>query len=109
MKPDHCARLLAALAAPERLRIIHFLGDGPRNVTEIARMLGTNAVNVCHHMGVLRHAGLVRSRKQGRFVFYSLRPGLLQREETAGGIEFLNLGCCRLEVPRKGKPAGDSG
>ncbi len=90
-----CAAKLAALAAPERLRILTFLRDGPRNVGEIAEMLDTPAVNVSHHMHVLTHARLVTRRKQGRFVYYALMPGVLETE----GEDRLNLGCCRLELP----------
>ncbi len=54
-------------------------------------------VNVSHHLTVLRHAGLVESRKQGRFVLYTLSPGLLQIE--GGEADHLDLGCCRLELP----------
>ena len=56
LQPNRCAELLSALAAPERLRIVRFLREGPRNVTEIAEMLGTTVVNVSHHLAVLRHA-----------------------------------------------------
>ena len=75
-------------------------------------MLGAPPVNVSHHLAVLRQAGMVRNRKQGRFVYYSLPPGLLQQAADADPIEFLNLGCCRLEVPRseeEGSDAGDLG
>jgi DNA-binding transcriptional ArsR family regulator len=106
IQPSRCAKLLAALAAPERLKIIRFLRGGPHNVTEIADMLRTAPVNVAHHMGVLRQASIVRSRKRGRFVFYSLTPGFLQMEEQVGGVEYLDLGCCRLEVPQAGGRAG---
>jgi DNA-binding transcriptional ArsR family regulator len=98
IQPTRCARQLGALAAPERIKIIRFLRDGPRNVTEIAEMLHTAAVNVAHHMGVLRQAGIVRNRKEGRFVYYSLTPGFLQ-DAQEGGKQYLDLGCCRLEVP----------
>jgi DNA-binding transcriptional ArsR family regulator len=98
LKPTLCADKLAALAAPERLRIVRFLRDGEKNVTEIADMLKTPPVNVAHHMTVLRHAGIVFSRKQGRFVYYALTPGFLQ---VAEGKDYLDLGCCRLEVPCK--------
>jgi len=98
MQSQQCAQVLSALAAPERLRIIQFLREGPRNVTEIAEMLQAPLVNVSHHMSVLRHAHLVESRKQGRFVLYSLAPGLLQAGDEGQG-ERINLGCCKLEVP----------
>jgi DNA-binding transcriptional ArsR family regulator len=97
IKPGPCAEKLNALAAPERIKIVRFLAAGPHNVTEIAAMLRTAPVNVAHHMSVLRQAGIVRSQKRGRFVYYSLTPGFHHSER---GVEFLNLGCCRLEVPR---------
>jgi DNA-binding transcriptional ArsR family regulator len=89
--------MLAALAAPERLKIIRFLRDGPRNVGEIAEMLQTAMVNVSHHLGVLKNSGLVESEKQGRFVRYSLSPGVLQDGEKT--VENLDLGCCQLKLP----------
>ena len=100
LEPKRCAELLSALAAPERLKIVRFLADGPHNVTEIADMLGVAAVNVSHHLNVLKHAGLIRGTKRGRFVHYALRPGVLEEVEAAGvPREALNLGCCRLELP----------
>jgi hypothetical protein len=55
---------------------------------------------------VLRTAGLIVGRKRGRFVFYALRPGVLEAA-VASGVpkEALNLGCCRLELPCSGRPA----
>jgi DNA-binding transcriptional ArsR family regulator len=96
-----CAELLAALAAPERLKIVRFLADGPQNVTSIAKMLKLeNVVNVSHHLTVLKHAGLIRGNKKGRFVWYSLCPGVLDEAVDAGvPTEALNLGCCKLEIP----------
>ena len=35
---------------------------------------GAEVVNVSHHLGVLRHAGVVLDEKQGRFVVYRLHP-----------------------------------
>lgn len=97
LRPDRCAAKLGALAAPERLRIVRFLTGGGRNVSEIAEMLKARPINVSHHLGVLRNAGIVRSRKRGRFVLYSLRPGVLA--DGGDGAVHLNLGCCRLVVP----------
>lgn len=101
LQPKRCAELLGALAAPERLKIVRFLADGEQNVTAIAKMLKlVNVVNVSHHLTVLKHAGLIRGKKQGRFVWYSLRPGVLEEAVEAGiPREALNLGCCRLELP----------
>ena len=100
LEPQKCARLLGALAAPERLKIVRFLSDGPRNVTQIADMLKVAPVNVSHHLNVLKQAGLIRGKKQGRFVHYGLRPGILEDAVNAGvPRDALNLGCCKLELP----------
>jgi DNA-binding transcriptional ArsR family regulator len=96
IQPKRCAELLGALAAPERLQIVRLLQDGPKNVSELAQLMKSSFVNVSHHLSVLRHAGLVRNKKQGRFVLYSLTPGVLQPEDK----EHLDLGCCRLEIPK---------
>jgi DNA-binding transcriptional ArsR family regulator len=99
-KADRCARMLSALAAPERLQIIRILREGPHNVTEIAGRLGATVVNTSHHLAVLRHAGLVRNEKQGRFVRYSLAPQFFHPDGAAAETEHLDLGCCRIEMPR---------
>src|SRR5262249_28903780 len=84
---------------PERLKIVRFLRDGPKNVSQIAAMLQTPVVNVSHHLTVLKHAGIVCNQKKGRFVYYSLAEGILQEDGQPQPIERLNLGCCRLELP----------
>jgi DNA-binding transcriptional ArsR family regulator len=100
LQPLRCAELLSALAAPQRLTIIRFLADGPHTVTEIADMLAVPAVNVSHHLMVLKHARLIRGTKKGRFVWYALTPGVLEDVMEAGvPRDALNLGCCRLELP----------
>ena len=98
LRPQECARRLRALADPERLRIVGCLRDGPMNVSELAAQLDSQVVNVSHHLGVLRQAGLVLDEKQGRFVVYRLHPSVYQPD--AGPSEHLDLGCCRLEIPR---------
>ena len=101
LQPRRCAELLGAIASPERLRLIRYLRDGPRNVGELAEMLQAPAVNVSHHLNVLRHAGLVQNQKQGRFVLYSLAPGALAADD--GECDSLDLGCCELKMPRDPK------
>jgi DNA-binding transcriptional ArsR family regulator len=109
LQPERCAELLAALAAPERLKIVRFLADGPHNVTEIAGMLAIPAVNVSHHLQVLKVSQLIQGKKKGRFVWYSLRPGVLEEVVAAGAPgEALNLGCCQILLPL-GVPENPSG
>jgi len=110
LQPQRCAELLAALAAPERLKIVRFLVGGPHNVTEIVDMLGIPALNISHHLSVLKHAGLIQGKKKGRFVWYSLRVGVLEEVVEAGiPKDALNLGCCRLELPLNDQQSGQPG
>jgi DNA-binding transcriptional ArsR family regulator/catechol 2,3-dioxygenase-like lactoylglutathione lyase family enzyme len=96
---DYCARVLRALAEPERLRLVRSLRLGPKNVTELAEALGEQIANVSHHLGVLRQAGVVVDEKQGRFVLYRLHPDVLQGAAGLQERDLLDFGCCRLELP----------
>ena len=100
LQPQHCARKLRALADPERLRIIECLRSGPKNVGEIADMLESVIVKISHHLGVLKQADVVLDEKHGRFVVYRLNHAVYQPTGTSEGTEHLDLGCCRLEIPK---------
>ena len=100
LEPKRCAELLGALAAPERLKIVRYLSTADHNVTEIVTMLDIPAVNVSHHLNVLRHAKIIKGTKKGRFVWYALQAGLLEEVVEAGiPRDVLNLNCCKLELP----------
>jgi DNA-binding transcriptional ArsR family regulator len=100
--PKHakeCADRLQALAEPNRIRIIDCLLTGEKNVTQLAKALGVEIVNVSHHLGVLRQAGLVEDRKEGRFVIYTLNEGLFKTESSK--VTSVELGWCKVEINTK--------
>lgn len=66
-------RLLAALAEPNRLRIIELLNESPRPVGEIATTLGLRQPQVTKHLQTLERTGLVEVHPLGRRRIYSLR------------------------------------
>ena len=68
----HLADLFSALSDPTRLRIISILLDGEMNVGDIAAQLQMTESAVSHQLRGLRQMRLVRSRKNGRQVYYSL-------------------------------------
>lgn len=91
-----CAERLKALADPDRLRIVLCLFEGEKNVSQIAHCLGDQIVKVSHHLGVLRHAEIVLTERQGRFVNYRLHPSVVLHPTSDGrSIEF---GCCRIDL-----------
>ena len=68
----HLADLFSALSDPTRLRIISVLLEGEMNVGDIAAQLGMTESAVSHQLRGLRQMRLLRSRKEGRQVFYAL-------------------------------------
>ncbi len=68
----HLADLFSALSDPTRLRIVSLLLDGERNVGDLAIQLQMTESAVSHQLRGLRHMKLVRSRKNGRLVYYAL-------------------------------------
>ncbi len=72
---DHLAisrDLLIALADPMRQDLVQLLARAELNVGEIAERVTLSRPTVSHHLNILRRAGLVRVRKQGREMYYRL-------------------------------------
>lgn len=57
---------------PTRLNILFLLKSGEYCVHDIAALIGMNQAAVSHQLKLLRHARLVKYRKEGKQVFYSL-------------------------------------
>ena len=66
------ARFFKGLGDSTRLRILGYLEDGEKSVGEIVDFLGMPQNRVSMHLGCLRWCGYVNTRKDGRYVFYSL-------------------------------------
>jgi DNA-binding transcriptional ArsR family regulator len=60
------------LADENRVRVLMFLRDGELCVCQVVEMLGLAPSTVSKHMAVLHQAGLVESRKEGRWMYYRL-------------------------------------
>jgi ArsR family transcriptional regulator len=67
------AELLAALGHPSRLRILALLHEGERDVSDLKERLGIPPANASQHLAVLRGHHLVRVRREGTRMYYSLR------------------------------------
>ena len=63
----------SALAEPSRRRILDLLRDGERSVTELVTHLDLSQPGVSKHLKVLRDAGLVQVRPEGKRRWYGLR------------------------------------
>jgi ArsR family transcriptional regulator len=66
------ARLFRVLGDGTRLRILLELQAGQRNVGQLCRKLRAAQPTISHHLGLLRMAELVRARRNGKEIFYSI-------------------------------------
>ncbi|WP_255954016.1 DUF5937 family protein [Streptomyces odontomachi] len=69
---DTVTRRLEALAHPVRLRLLRTLARGPHTTGELAHAWDLSSPEVSRHLAVLRRAGLLTTRRQGRYVHYTL-------------------------------------
>ena len=74
------SRFFKALADETRLRILRLLEIREMCVCEVMVALGLTQPTASHHLGLLENAGLVKDRKEGKWVFYSIAdPELLKK------------------------------
>jgi DNA-binding transcriptional ArsR family regulator len=66
------ADVFRLLGDPTRVRIVDALSHGERCVCDLAELVGLSESAVSHQLRLLRAARLVRARRSGRMVFYSL-------------------------------------
>ena len=79
--------LFRALSDGTRLRIVKLLENGELCVCHLMEILEMSQSRISRHMGLLKNAGLVNDRREGRWVHYSLN------EEThkPGRAELIRL------------------
>jgi ArsR family transcriptional regulator, arsenate/arsenite/antimonite-responsive transcriptional repressor len=93
MEIEEAVPALAALAQETRLSIFRLLVEaGPGGVAagRIGEMLDVAPATLSFHLKELSHAGLVSSRQQGRFIYYST-----DFERMAALMTFLTRNCCQ--------------
>ncbi|MCC5988615.1 MAG: metalloregulator ArsR/SmtB family transcription factor [Pararhodobacter sp.] len=66
------ALVARALGHADRLELLEHLAQGERSVEALAQRAGLAMANASHHLQQLRRAGLVSTRREGKFIFYSL-------------------------------------
>ena len=77
------AEIFKAMADPCRLKILYLLREGELCVCEIMVAVDRPQSSTSHHLSLLKDAGLIKERKDGRWSRYRLSEGAV--------IEMLNL------------------
>ncbi len=82
------AELFKILSVDKRLEIIELLKKGTMNVNALAKKIGITQSAVSQHLRVLRAAGLVKDKREGYWINYSLDRQVLEKCR-----EILNSTC----------------
>jgi ArsR family transcriptional regulator len=78
--------IFKALSDETRLRILALLKEGELCVCDIAETLKMTQPNISFHLGMLREAGLIKDKKSGRWIHYSLDDSDIFRRFLLLGI-----------------------
>ncbi len=94
------AQLCNALADEARVEIVARLLDGEKCVCDLTDALETGQSRLSYHLKVLKDAGLVTDRREGRWSYYTLaRDAFLETEELLSALRprasrTLKVKCC---------------
>jgi ArsR family transcriptional regulator len=85
---------LKALADPRRFELLERIAkaDFPLDCSQARATLPISAATLSHHIKELESAGLIHIRREGKFHFLTLRPGVL--EAVAAGLAALEAAPC---------------
>ncbi len=87
------SRSLKALCDVNRIRILEILVKGEFCVSELVEKLAIDQPKVSHHLAILRSAGIIRSRRDGRHINYSIRPTVYRHvDNPQGAADVFDLG-----------------
>ena len=64
------AEICKTLTNPKRIEILNALRTDERTVTELVNALGASKANVSQHLAVMRHKGILTTRREGVNIFY---------------------------------------
>jgi ArsR family transcriptional regulator len=71
-------QVFKALSDPSRREILRLLTGGEKSAGELAEQFDLSKPSVSHHFAVLKEADLIRSRREGQQIFYSLNTTVVQ-------------------------------
>lgn len=83
-KLQYSALLMKALAHPLRLRILEFIdSNGITQVNNIYNTLDIEQSATSQHLRILKTAGVLSARKDGKFIYYSINYTVVERANKA--------------------------
>ncbi len=92
IKSAQVVKALSALAQPTRLAIFRLLvvnGHEGLAAGQVAEKLKVSPATLSFHFKTLSHAGLIESRQDGRFIYYTANFTVMN-----GMVDYLTENCC---------------
>jgi len=83
LPPAELLRLLRALGDNTRLSVLRLIAERPRSTQELAPLVGVSEATLSRHLRLLTQTGVLRRRRDGRFVVYSLHRERLGQLEPS--------------------------
>ena len=74
---------LSAIASPQRIAILLLIGKGEACVCHLEASLGWRQAYISQHLMALRKADILQDRREGRYIFYSLKDASILDLVTA--------------------------
>jgi len=94
---DKCVDFCKALCDDTRQKIMVMLREGERCVGDIADAFHLSQPTISHHLNILKGANVVKSRKDGKQVYYSLNQDNIQECCGLLMVKFTPEMTCALE------------
>ena len=88
-----CDEIMKVLSDKTRFAVLESLLSRAQHVQALNAELRLDPTLLSHHLKVLRDAGLVVTKREGKHVLYSIAPDVRAR----GKRQSLDFGCCKLE------------
>ncbi|MBC8321226.1 MAG: helix-turn-helix transcriptional regulator [Bacteroidetes bacterium] len=70
-------QIITAINHPVREKIVELLERHELNVTEIQKKINIEQAMTSHHLGVLKNAKLLKSKRNGKCVYYTTNDGMV--------------------------------
>ena len=83
-----CSKALKALSDLNRLKILELLFQGELCVSDMVKALKIDQPKVSHHLAILKRAGIIVDRRNGRKIIYSLHPAVYKKSEFVDKVDF---------------------
>jgi ArsR family transcriptional regulator len=90
--PKQISRILRVIDHPARLQILLAIGEDEACVCHLEALFGWRQAYISQHLMAMRRAGVLMTRRQGKFVYYRLaNPRMLELIHLAAGLAGVSL------------------